>query len=62
MNTNVILETMLLAKNAIVDHKNRVEYNEAWVKQCVEELKERADNNGGEITEDDVREVFGFGK
>nr|DAD73358.1 MAG TPA: hypothetical protein [Siphoviridae sp. ctKm44]DAE09879.1 MAG TPA: hypothetical protein [Siphoviridae sp. ctJdE31] len=62
MNTNVILETMLLAKKAIVDHKNRVEYNEAWVKQCVEELKERADNNGGEITEDDVREVFGFGK
>jgi hypothetical protein len=28
----------------------------------VEELKERADNNGGEITEDDVREVFGFEK
>lgn len=62
MNKNVILETMSLAKKAIIDYKNRIEYNEAWIKQCVEELKERADNNGGEITEDDVREVFGFEK
>lgn len=52
----------LVCAKAIVDYKNEIEDHKAWLKQCEEELKERAANNGGEITEDDIREVFGFGR
>jgi len=62
MNKNTVLENNIVCGEVIVDYKNRIEYNKAWLKQCEDDLKERAANNGGEITEDDIREVFGFGR
>lgn len=56
------LENNLVCTTAVVDYKNEIEETRAWLKQCEEGLKERAANNGGEITEDDIREVFGFEK
>lgn len=62
MNKNTVLENNMVCGEVIVDYKNRIEYNKTWLKQCEDDLKERAANNGGEITEDDIREVFGFGR
>ena len=60
MNKNTVLENNMVCGEVIVDYKNRIEQNKAWLKQCEGELKERAANNCGEITEADIREVFGI--
>ena len=60
MNKNTVLENNMVCGEVIVDYKNRIEYNKAWLKQCEGELKERVANNCGEITEYDIREVFGI--
>ena len=62
MNKNTVLENNLVSTKAVVDYKNEIEETHVWLKQCEEDLKERAANNGGEITEDDIREMFGFEK
>lgn len=62
MNKNTVLENNLVCTTAVVDYKNEIEETHAWLKQREEDLRERAANNGGEITEDDIREGFGFEK
>ena len=58
MNKNTVVENNVVCAKAIVDYKNEIEYNEAWLKRIEEELKEKE----GVVTWDDVREAFGYGR
>lgn len=51
----------LVCAKAIMDYKNRIEYNKAWLKKIEEELKEK-EVKEGVVTWDDVREAFGYGR
>lgn len=56
MNKNTVVENNVVCAKAIVDYKNEIEYNKAWLKRIEKEVKE------GVVTWDDVREAFGYGR
>lgn len=56
MNKNTVVENNVVCAKAIVNYKNEIEYNKAWLKRIEEELKE------GVVTWYDVREAFGYGR
>lgn len=56
MDKNTVVENNVVCAKAIVDYKNEIEYNKAWLKRIEEEVKE------GVVTWDDVREAFGYGR
>lgn len=58
MDKNTVVENNIVCAKAIVDYKNEIEYNKAWLKRIEEELKEKE----GMVTWDDVREAFGYGR
>lgn len=59
MDKNTVVENNVVCAKAIVDYKNEIEYNKAWLKRIEEELKEVKE---GVVTWDDVREAFGYGR
>lgn len=61
MNKNMVVENNVVCTKAIVDYKNRIEYNKAWLKQIEEELKEK-EVKEGVVTWYDVQEAFGYGR
>ena len=61
MNKNTVVENNVVCAKAIVDYKNEIEYQKAWLKQIEEALKEK-EAKEGVVTWDDVREAFGYGR
>lgn len=61
MNKNTVVENNVVCAKAIVNYKNEIEYNKAWLKRIEEELKEK-EVKEGVVTRDDVREAFGYGR
>jgi len=61
MNKNTVVENNVVCAKAIVDYKNEIEYNKAWLKRIEEELKEK-EVKEGVVMWDDVREAFGYGR
>lgn len=61
MDKNTVVENNIVCAKAIVDYKNEIEYNKAWLKRIEEDPKEK-EVKEGVVTWYDVREAFGYGR